>query len=237
MITGGSGVKGKVGRGGRTDLKDVIDAAGLEELEAAVEGQVLVLERVGGGPRERRVHADVALVARERPEDDAPEHGLGDAVVALLDPLERDALGHEAGARVQQAVRRPLGRLLAGEHEAARSPRCGHASSLLSPATSSGSCYPPVSDSLGPTHPGHVFTRITQHIGSPGQFCNPRVPRGLRVSLARTRTCKRGHRLRRVVQLFRSLAGAGRETGRRLSRSRGHKRLTGKGDSRVGSRR
>lgn len=58
-----------------------------------------------GHPGEGRVHADVALVPRERPEDDPPLHGLRDAVVTLLDPLERDVLGDYLGRDVQESVR------------------------------------------------------------------------------------------------------------------------------------
>lgn len=58
-----------------------------------------------GHPGERRVHADVALVPRERPEDDPPLYGLRDAVVTLLDPLEGDVLGDYLGRDVQESVR------------------------------------------------------------------------------------------------------------------------------------
>lgn len=87
-----------------TDLEDVGDAAGLEQLEALVEGLIVA---VGGGGvhlGQRRVHANVTLVPGERPEDDPPLHWLGDAHVALLDALERDVLGDHPGADVQQRV-------------------------------------------------------------------------------------------------------------------------------------
>ena len=90
-----------------TDLKHVLNAALLEYLDAAVEGRVVVLLAVGRHAGQRAVHADVALVARKRPEDDALLHGLRDPVVPLLDQLERSRLGCDSGANIQQRVGRP----------------------------------------------------------------------------------------------------------------------------------
>lgn len=99
------------GNGRLTDLQHGVDASGLEQLEALAEGEVLVVglrrHPRGGHPRQGGVHAYVALVARKRPVDDAPLHRLRDAVVALLDALERDVLGDDARGEVQQRRREP----------------------------------------------------------------------------------------------------------------------------------
>lgn len=60
---------------------------------------------VGRRPRQRRVHADVPLIPREGPVDDAPLHGLRDALVALLDALEGDGRGDDLGRDVKQRRR------------------------------------------------------------------------------------------------------------------------------------
>ena len=65
----------------------------------------MVFHRIGRS-RQRRVHANVALVAGERPEDDAPLHGLWNAVVALLDALERQMLRHNLRTNIEQHVGR-----------------------------------------------------------------------------------------------------------------------------------
>ena len=86
-----------------TDLQNILDAALLEQLDAAVKGRVVVLLAVGGHPGQGAVHADVALVPGKRPEDHPLLDGLGDAVVALLDALERHRLGRDPSANVQEA--------------------------------------------------------------------------------------------------------------------------------------
>lgn len=86
-----------------TDLEDVLHAAGLQELEAATEGDVAVV--VGRRARQGRVHTDVALVPRERPVHDAPLHRLRDAFIALLDALEGDRGGDDLGRDVEQGRR------------------------------------------------------------------------------------------------------------------------------------
>ncbi|GBP13985.1 hypothetical protein EVAR_10540_1 [Eumeta japonica] len=93
-----------------TDLQHVLDAARVQQLEAAAERDAAVV--VGRRARQRRVHADVALIPRERPVHDAPLHRLRDALVALLDTLKRNSSGHDLGRDVKQSGRgaRPAAR-------------------------------------------------------------------------------------------------------------------------------
>lgn len=74
-----------------TDLQHALHAAGLQQLEAAAKSNIPVV--VGRRPRQRRVHADVAFIPREWPVDHATLHRLRNALVTLLDTLERDIRG------------------------------------------------------------------------------------------------------------------------------------------------
>lgn len=60
---------------------------------------------VGRRSRQRRVHADVALIPRERPVHDTPLHGFRDAFVSLLNALERDRGGDYFRCNVEQRRR------------------------------------------------------------------------------------------------------------------------------------
>lgn len=56
--------------------------------------------RVKRHPGKTGVHADIPLVAWERPEDDPPLHRLRYAIIAFLNALEGDVLGDATGGDV-----------------------------------------------------------------------------------------------------------------------------------------
>ena len=87
-------------------MEDIVDRGALQQLESAIKRQILIFHRIVG-PGQRGIHANVALVARKRPEDDAPLHRFRNAIVALLDALEGHLFGHDFGADVEQAVGAP----------------------------------------------------------------------------------------------------------------------------------
>lgn len=87
-----------------TDLQDVPNASMLQQLDATVKWRGAVLVLRGRYPRHGRVHANLPLIAREGPEDYPLLNRFGDAIIALLDPLEGDGGRHLSGAQVQQGL-------------------------------------------------------------------------------------------------------------------------------------
>lgn len=85
-----------------TDLEHVVDTSTLVETQTLVERQFLLVTTARTFARQRRVHAYITLIARKRPKDDPPLDRLGDALVALLDPLEWHMQGHHFGADVEE---------------------------------------------------------------------------------------------------------------------------------------
>lgn len=71
---------------------------------------------------ETGVHADLPLIPRERPVDDAALHGLRDPLEALLHPLVRPLFRHRLGGAVQQGLGLQVGAGPGGQAAAADAP-------------------------------------------------------------------------------------------------------------------
>ena len=86
-----------------TNLEYIVDTGAFQKFETAIKRQVLIFHRIVGS-RQGGIHANVAFIAGERPEDDAPLNGFWNAIVTLLDSLKRYVLSHYFSTDIQQRV-------------------------------------------------------------------------------------------------------------------------------------
>lgn len=86
-----------------TDLQNAGNGTVVEQSDTLVERQFLIF-CVFLAVCIRRVHVNIPFIARKRPEHNPALHGLGNAVILLLDPLKGNIFRNNFGTDVKKRV-------------------------------------------------------------------------------------------------------------------------------------